>query len=94
MRALYDYNAQGPDEIDLKSGEMISLTDGSNGGRSYAEGWWEGQCTSDLIRSAMTCDDFDILRYQFFWCKGDLSEQLCENMSNGIGNTDKCMPCH
>lgn len=42
VRALYDYEAQGPDELDIKSGEIIELTEGPTGGRNYAEGWWEG----------------------------------------------------
>ncbi|TFY80912.1 hypothetical protein EWM64_g3101 [Hericium alpestre] len=39
VRGLYDYQAQGPDELDVREGDIIELTDG---GRNYAEGWWEG----------------------------------------------------
>lgn len=52
MRALYDYEAQGPDEIDIRNGEIIELTED---GQNYAEGWWEGKCP------VMTCG-YDV------WC--------------------------
>ncbi|KAF8516330.1 hypothetical protein BU17DRAFT_76670 [Hysterangium stoloniferum] len=42
VRALYNYDAQGPDEIPLVEGGLIELTPGPNGGKHYAEGWWEG----------------------------------------------------
>ncbi|KAI0328863.1 hypothetical protein GY45DRAFT_1325708 [Cubamyces sp. BRFM 1775] len=42
VRGLYAYKAQGPDEIDVEEGKLIRLTEGPNGGRNYADGWWEG----------------------------------------------------
>ena len=42
VRGLYSYKAQGPDEIDVEEGKLIRLTEGPNGGRNYADGWWEG----------------------------------------------------
>ncbi|KAK7690386.1 hypothetical protein QCA50_007044 [Cerrena zonata] len=42
VRAVYDYQAQGPDEITLKDGKLIELSAGLNGGQNYADGWWEG----------------------------------------------------
>jgi formin-binding protein 1 len=40
---LYDYQSQGPDELDVSEGARIELTSGPSGGRNYAEGWWEGE---------------------------------------------------
>ena len=40
---MYAYSAQGPDEIDVEVGALIQLTEGPNGGRNYADGWWEGK---------------------------------------------------
>ncbi|KAA1469744.1 hypothetical protein DENSPDRAFT_641109 [Dentipellis sp. KUC8613] len=42
VRGLYDYQAQGPDELDVHEGTLIELTEGDSGGQNYAEGWWEG----------------------------------------------------
>ncbi|KIJ62735.1 hypothetical protein HYDPIDRAFT_157678 [Hydnomerulius pinastri MD-312] len=42
VRVLYEYHAQGPDELSITEGEMLELSSGSNGGQNYAEGWWEG----------------------------------------------------
>ncbi|KAI0084817.1 hypothetical protein BDY19DRAFT_1043519 [Irpex rosettiformis] len=42
VRAVYDYEAQGPGELGLQEGQLIRLTDGASGGRNYADGWWEG----------------------------------------------------
>lgn len=39
---LYDYQSQGPDELDVSEGARIELTSGASGGRNYADGWWEG----------------------------------------------------
>jgi len=42
VRGIYDYEAQGSDELGLKAGEILTLTSGPNGGQNYGEGWWEG----------------------------------------------------
>ena len=42
VRGVYAYKAQGPDELDVEEGKLIQLTDGPNGGKNYADGWWEG----------------------------------------------------
>ncbi|KAI0081551.1 hypothetical protein K474DRAFT_1681918 [Panus rudis PR-1116 ss-1] len=42
VRGLYDYRAQGSDELSIKEGELIELTGGPSGGQNYADGWWEG----------------------------------------------------
>jgi len=42
VRGLYNYKAQGSDELGIAEGELIELTGGSNGGQNYADGWWEG----------------------------------------------------
>ncbi|TFK86863.1 hypothetical protein K466DRAFT_663436 [Polyporus arcularius HHB13444] len=42
VRGVYAYKAQGPDEIDVVEGGLIQLTEGPNGGKNYADGWWEG----------------------------------------------------
>ncbi|KAH8104793.1 hypothetical protein BXZ70DRAFT_1005298 [Cristinia sonorae] len=39
---LYEYQAQGPDELSLHEGERIELTSGPSGGENYSEDWWEG----------------------------------------------------
>ncbi|KZV73725.1 hypothetical protein PENSPDRAFT_732757 [Peniophora sp. CONT] len=39
VRGLYDYEAQGPDELDVTEGCVLQLTPG---GENYADGWWEG----------------------------------------------------
>ncbi|TFK52285.1 hypothetical protein OE88DRAFT_1734304 [Heliocybe sulcata] len=41
-KGIYDYEAQGPDEISVQAGGLIELTAGPSGGENYAEGWWEG----------------------------------------------------
>jgi hypothetical protein len=46
VRGLYDYTAQGPDEMNLEVGQMIELSVGPNGGQNYATGWWEGVSSS------------------------------------------------
>ncbi|KAH6912884.1 hypothetical protein BKA70DRAFT_778610 [Coprinopsis sp. MPI-PUGE-AT-0042] len=42
VRALYDYQSQGPDELPLVESEIVELSDGPQGGKNYADGWWEG----------------------------------------------------
>jgi len=42
VRGIYDYAAQGSDELGIGEGEMIELSGGPNGGQNYADGWWEG----------------------------------------------------
>jgi Variant SH3 domain len=43
VRGVYDYEAQGDDELGVREGEIIQLTPGPNGGQNYADGWWEGK---------------------------------------------------
>ncbi|KAJ8593663.1 hypothetical protein M405DRAFT_579416 [Rhizopogon salebrosus TDB-379] len=45
VRALYDYPAQGPDELTINEGDFVELSSGENGGQNYADGWWEGFST-------------------------------------------------
>ncbi|KAI0301167.1 hypothetical protein B0F90DRAFT_1817183 [Multifurca ochricompacta] len=42
VRGLYDYQSQGPDELEVSESARIELTSGPSGGRNYADGWWEG----------------------------------------------------
>ncbi|KAJ8080417.1 Protein BZZ1 [Marasmius tenuissimus] len=42
VKAIYQYVANGPDEIGLEEGELIELSSGPTGGENYGEGWWEG----------------------------------------------------
>ena len=44
VRGVYDYQATGEDEIDVKEGRTIQLTAGPRGGQNYGDGWWEGRC--------------------------------------------------
>lgn len=39
VTVLYDYAAQGSDELSLVAGERLELT---VLGRQYGDGWWEG----------------------------------------------------
>ncbi|KIM89186.1 hypothetical protein PILCRDRAFT_215175 [Piloderma croceum F 1598] len=39
---LYDYAAQGSDELGISEDEMIELSGGPNSGQNYGDGWWEG----------------------------------------------------
>jgi hypothetical protein len=43
VRGIYDYQAQGPDEMNVRAGEMIELSAGVGGGTNYGDGWWEGE---------------------------------------------------
>ncbi|KAK7469363.1 Protein BZZ1 [Stygiomarasmius scandens] len=42
VKALYQYESRGSDEIGLKEGDLIELSSGPSGGQNYGEGWWEG----------------------------------------------------
>ncbi|KAG9315611.1 hypothetical protein JVU11DRAFT_3253 [Chiua virens] len=42
VRVIYDYEAQGPDELSIKEGELLELSSGPYGGQNRADGWWEG----------------------------------------------------
>ncbi|KAH0586539.1 hypothetical protein H2248_007764 [Termitomyces sp. 'cryptogamus'] len=42
VRAVYAYEAQGPDELSLADGQTVELTSGPSGGQNYGSGWWEG----------------------------------------------------
>ncbi|KAG6849331.1 hypothetical protein H0H93_009376 [Arthromyces matolae] len=48
VRVLYDYAAQGPDELPLTEGQTIELTSGQSGGQNYGDGWWEDSRTVDV----------------------------------------------
>lgn len=42
VRALYDYQAQEPEELTINEGDFVELSSGTKGGQNYADGWWEG----------------------------------------------------
>lgn len=48
MRGVYDYEAGGNDELDIKADEVFQLTTGPNGGQNYGDGWWEGEHPAKL----------------------------------------------
>jgi len=56
VRGLYDYQSQGPDELDVSEGARIELTSGASGGRNYADGWWEGEHQGARIVKIFLCD--------------------------------------
>lgn len=58
MRALYEYQAQGPDELTLNEGDLFELSSGAHGGQSYADGWWEG-----IEQSGLHLDDINWLQF-------------------------------
>ena len=62
MRSLYDYDAQGPDEISMKEGELIALTEGPSGGVNYGDGWWEGKYIARSIGSLLQPHGKDMTR--------------------------------
>ena len=43
VRGIYDYQAQGSDELGISEGEIVELSGGPSGGQNYADGWWEGK---------------------------------------------------
>jgi hypothetical protein len=43
VRGIYNYSAQGPDELTVAQGELIKLSRGPAGGQNYGDGWWEGE---------------------------------------------------
>lgn len=43
VRVVYDYEAQGPDELSIREGEVLELSSGPHGGQNHADGWWEGE---------------------------------------------------
>lgn len=48
VRGIYEYQAQGPDELNIQKGGNIELTSGPTGGEHYADGWWEGTVLSKI----------------------------------------------
>lgn len=42
VRGLFDYQATGEDEINVRKDSRIRLTTGPRGGKNYGDGWWEG----------------------------------------------------
>ena len=53
VRGLYDYKAQGSDELSITEGELVELSGGPRGGQNYADGWWEG--TGHFTLYAIVC---------------------------------------
>jgi len=47
VRAIYPYQAQGGDELDLQEGEVLELSSGPSGGKNFGNGWWEGERGAD-----------------------------------------------
>ena len=47
MRVIYDYEAQGPDELSIREGETLEL---SHGAQNRVDGWWEGEKPYSSIR--------------------------------------------
>lgn len=43
MRALYDFEPQGPGEIRLQVGDIIEVTN-----KNIGKGWWEGKLNGKL----------------------------------------------
>ena len=73
MRGLYDYHAQGSDELGIREGEMIELSGGPNGGQHYADGWWEGKLDAVYpLHSLMNYGS--ITRNKLAWTEGDFSK--------------------
>jgi hypothetical protein len=54
VRALYEYAAQGPDEMTLAPDEIIELSAGPSGGQNYGSGWWEGRALSERTVHLLT----------------------------------------
>lgn len=77
VRAIYAYEAQGPDELGLIEGQTIELTSGSSGGQNSGTGWWEGMACP--FRSTIS----SIIRHRYWLhrAEGNISEQLCESSS-------------
>jgi hypothetical protein len=53
VRGLYTYQASGADELDVEEGDIFELSAGPNGGRDYAEGWWEGTSLIEFILASL-----------------------------------------
>lgn len=50
VRGIYPYQSQGTDELGLKEGELVELSEGPTGGQYYGDGWWEGKtCSKSLL---------------------------------------------
>jgi len=47
VRAIYPYEPQGPDELELFESEIVELSDQ---GQDYGIGWWEGVNSGSLSR--------------------------------------------
>ena len=75
VRAIYDYAAQGSDELSLKRGELIELTAGPSGGQNFGEGWWEGKSPTSFMH--VPGDFIHEVRCKLYRSKGNLPKQLC-----------------
>jgi hypothetical protein len=49
VRGIYNYDAQGSDELGVREGELIELSAGPNGGENFGDGWWEGRTWSSKL---------------------------------------------
>ncbi|KAH8825184.1 hypothetical protein DL96DRAFT_1712206 [Flagelloscypha sp. PMI_526] len=65
VRAIYDYQAQGLDEISLQINQVLELTTGPNGGQNYGDGWWEG-FTTDGKTGIFPSNYVSLLSHQMF----------------------------
>ncbi|KAI9462227.1 hypothetical protein HD554DRAFT_2206560 [Boletus coccyginus] len=61
VRVIYDYEAQGPDELSIKEGEVLKLSSGPYGGQNRADGWWEGY-SNDGIKGIFPSNYHRLLR--------------------------------
>ena len=48
VRAIYPYQSQSTDELDLQEGDILELSSGPTGGENFGGGWWEGKKSSAL----------------------------------------------
>jgi hypothetical protein len=80
---MYDYAAQGPDEMSVTTGQVIELSAGPSGGQNYASGWWEGE--TPQIASLHIIAETENRRY-IVREESNLPEQLCKQLSCSRGH--------